>query len=78
MMNAVLKRSVLTGLALASLVLVGGCVPPQAFDTSPGHITRPSQPAVPVSPPPATVKAVPALAPPKPTAPVPKTAILAP
>lgn len=70
-MNAVLKRSVLTSLALASLVLVGGCMPPQAFDTSPDHITRPSQPAVPAGPPPAPVKAVPALAPPKPSAPVP-------
>lgn len=70
-MNAVLKRSVLTGLALTSLVLVGGCVPPQAFDTSPGHIGQPTQPAVPIAPPPAPVKAAPALAPPKPSAPVP-------
>ena len=46
-MNAVLKRSVMTHLALASLVLLGGCVPPQAFDTSPGHISQPSQTAVP-------------------------------
>jgi len=71
MMNAVLKRSVLTGLALASLVLASGCVPPRAFDTSPDHITRPSPAAVPASPPPAPVKAVPALSPPKLTAPVP-------
>ncbi len=70
MMNAVLKRSVLTGLALSSLVLAG-CVPPRAFDTSPDHITRPSPTAVPVSPPPAPVKAIPALSPPKLTAPVP-------
>ncbi len=70
-MNAVLKRSVLTSLALASLVLVGGCVPPQAFDTSPGHITQPSRPAVPLAPPPAPVKAAPALAVPRPSAPVP-------
>ena len=70
-MNAVLKRSVLTGLALASLVLASGCVPPRAFDTSPDHITRPSPAAVPASPPPAPVKAVPALSPPKLTAPVP-------
>ncbi|OJY56233.1 MAG: pilus (MSHA type) biogenesis protein MshL [Thiobacillus sp. 0-1251] len=69
-MNAVLKRSVLTGLALSSLVLAG-CVPPRAFDTSPDHITRPSPTAVPVSPPPAPVKAIPALSPPKLTAPVP-------
>ncbi len=70
-MNAVLKRSVSTGLALASFVLVGGCVPPQAFDTSPGHISQPSQPAVPIAPPPAPVKAAPALAAPRPSAPVP-------
>ena len=70
-MNAVLKRSVLTGLALASLVLASGCVPPRAFDTSPDHITRPSPAAVPAGPPPAPVKAVPALSPPVPKAPVP-------
>ncbi|WP_296769094.1 pilus (MSHA type) biogenesis protein MshL [Thiobacillus sp.] len=70
MMNAVLKRSVLTGLALSSLVLAG-CVPPRAFDTSPDHITRPNPTAVPVSPPPAPVKAIPALSPPKLNAPVP-------
>jgi general secretion pathway protein D len=70
-MNAVLKRSVLTSLALASFVLVGGCVPPQAFDTSPGHISQPTQPAVPLAPPPAPVKAAPALAAPRPSAPVP-------
>jgi general secretion pathway protein D len=70
MNNAVLKRSVLTGLALSSLVLAG-CVPPRAFDTSPDHITRPSPTAVPVSPPPAPVKAIPALSPPKLNAPVP-------
>lgn len=70
MMNAVLNRSVLTGLALSSLVLAG-CVPPRAFDTSPDHITRPSPTAVPVSPPPAPVKAIPALSPPKLNAPVP-------
>jgi len=71
MNNAVLKRSVLTGLALSSLVLASGCVPPRAFDTSPDHITRPSPAAVPAGPPPAPVKAVPALSPPKPGAPVP-------
>jgi len=70
-MNTVLKRSVLTGLALTSLMLVSGCVPPQAFDTSPGHIGQPTQPAVPIAPPPAPVKAAPALAAPKPSAPVP-------
>jgi MSHA type pilus biogenesis protein MshL len=71
MMNAVLKRSILMGSALASLVLVGGCVPLQAFDTSPGHITQPGQPAVPATPPPAPVRAAPTLAPPKSSAPVP-------
>lgn len=71
MMNAVLKHSVSTGLALVGLVLLGGCVPPQAFDTSPGHIGQPAQPAMPVAPPPAPVKAAPALAPPRPSAPVP-------
>ncbi|MHB1092293.1 pilus (MSHA type) biogenesis protein MshL [Thiobacillus sp.] len=69
-MNAVLKRSVLTGLALSSLVLAG-CVPPRAFDTSPGHITRPGPEAIPAGPPPAPVKAIPALAPPRLNAPVP-------
>ncbi len=71
MENAVLKRSVLTGLALSSLVLASGCVPPRAFDTSPDHVTRPSPAAVPAGLPPAPVKAVPALSPPKPGAPVP-------
>jgi general secretion pathway protein D len=71
MMNAVLKRFMLTRLALPGLVLVSGCVPPQAFDTSPGHISQPTQPAVPASAPPAPVKAAPALAPPKPSVPVP-------
>jgi len=71
MMNAVLKHSVSTGLTLVGLVLLGGCVPPQAFDTSPGHIGQPTQPMMPVAPPPAPVKAVPALAPPRPSAPVP-------
>ncbi len=69
-MNAVLKRSVLTSLALSGLVLAG-CVSPQAFETSPGHITRPSPIAVPAGPPPAPVKAIPALAPPRLAAPIP-------
>ncbi len=69
-MNAVLKRSVSTGLVLSSLVLAG-CVPPRAFDTSPGHITHPSPTAAPAGPPPAPVKAIPALAPPRLAAPVP-------
>jgi general secretion pathway protein D len=72
MMNTGLNRSRLTRLALlASLVLTGGCVPPQAFDTSPGHISQPSQSAVPNAPPPLPVKAAPVLLPPKPSAPVP-------
>lgn len=69
-MNAVLNRSLLTALALGSLLLASACVPPQAFDTSSGHISQPSQPAV-LAPPPAPVKAAPALPPPKPGAPVP-------
>lgn len=69
-MNAVLKRSGLTSL-LASLVLAAGCVPPRAFDTSPGHISQPSQPEEPVAPPPAPVRAAPALAPPAPDVEVP-------
>jgi len=71
MMNAVSKRSALTRLALSSLVFLGGCMPPKAFDTSPGHISQPSQPAVPGTPPPAPVRAAPALSPPKPVAPLP-------
>ncbi len=70
-MNAVLKRSAMTHLMLASLVLLGGCVPPQAFDTSPGHISQPSQTAAPVSPPPEPVKSVPTLAAPRASAPIP-------
>ena len=54
----------------ARLVLMSGCVPPQAFDTSPGHISQPSQPAV-LAAPPAPVKAAPTLSPPRPSAPVP-------
>lgn len=69
-MNAVLRRSLLMSLPLASLALMGGCVSLQAFDTSPGHISQPSQAAV-LAPPPAQVRAAPALAPPKPSAPVP-------
>jgi general secretion pathway protein D len=71
MMNAVLKRFTLTRLALPGLVLVGGCMSPQAFESSPGHISQPTQPAVPTSLPPAPVKAAPVLAPPRPSAPVP-------
>ncbi|MDO9466639.1 MAG: pilus (MSHA type) biogenesis protein MshL [Thiobacillus sp.] len=65
-----LKRSGWTGLPLAGLLLIGGCVPPKAFDTSPGHISQPSQPAE-LAPPPAPVRAAPALPPPRPSAPVP-------
>ena len=70
-MNAVSKRPALTRLVLSSLVFLGGCVPPKAFDTSPGHITLPARPAVPAAPPPAPVKAMPVLAPPRPGAAVP-------
>lgn len=65
------KRFVLTGLALSGLMLAGGCVPPQAFDTSPGHISQPTPSATPAAPPPAPVRAAPTLPPPKPSAPVP-------
>jgi len=70
-MNAVLKRFVLTGPGLASLLLMGGCVPPKAFDTSPGHINQPVQTAAAATPPPAPVRAAPTLTPPQPSAPVP-------
>ena len=70
-MNAVLKRFVLTGPGLASLLLMGGCVPPKAFDTSPGHINQPVQTAASATPPPAPVRAAPTLARPQPSAPVP-------
>ena len=70
-MNAVLKRFVLTGPGLISLLLMGGCVPPKAFDTSSGHISQPVQTAAAATPPPAPVRAAPTLAPPQPSAPVP-------
>ncbi|MBT9566725.1 MAG: secretin N-terminal domain-containing protein [Thiobacillus sp.] len=70
-MNAVLNRSLLTGLTLASLAPLGGCVPPRAFDTSPGHISRPVPTAALESAPPAPVRAVPSLPPPRASAPVP-------
>ncbi|AAZ96502.1 putative Type II secretory pathway component PulD [Thiobacillus denitrificans ATCC 25259] len=66
-MNTGLKRFRLT--LLAAVVLTSGCVPPRAFDTSPGHITQPAQPAA--GTPPAPVRAAPVLPPPKPSAPVP-------
>lgn len=69
-MNAVLNRSGWAGLPLAGLLLIGGCVPPKAFDTSAGHISQPSPPAE-LAPPPAPVRAAPALQPPRPSAPVP-------
>ncbi len=69
-MNAVLNPP-LTGLLLAGLLTLAGCVPPQAFDTSPGHISQPAPTAAPASPPPAPVRAAPALPPPKTGAPVP-------
>src|SRR3569832_1874075 len=54
----------MTGLAQSRLWLACS-VPPRAFDTTPYHITRPNPTDVPVSPPPAPVKAIPALSPPK-------------
>lgn len=67
-MNAVLNRFASKGLALAALVALAGCVPPQAFDTSSGHI---GQPALPVAAPPPPVKAAPVLMPPQPAPPAP-------
>lgn len=49
-----------------------GCVPPQAFDTSSGHIQREAEPAkAETAPPPAPVKAAPYTPPPRPTPVVP-------
>ncbi len=70
-MNAVLKHLVLTGPALASLTLMGGCVPPKAFDTSPGHITQAPQTSAQTPSPPIPVRAAPTLPPPQASAPVP-------
>ncbi|MFP5418984.1 MAG: pilus (MSHA type) biogenesis protein MshL [Gammaproteobacteria bacterium] len=66
-----LKRSLLTSLTLAGLAPLGGCVPPKAFDTSPGHISQPVPAATPQSAPPAPVRAAPSLPPPRASAPVP-------
>lgn len=68
-MNKVLNP-VLKALALASLLLAG-CVPPQAFDTSPGHISQTATGPAPASAPPAPVRAAPTLPPPQAAAPVP-------
>lgn len=55
--------SIALGLAV---LLLAGCVPPPAFDTSPGHITRPVAETLP--PPPAPVRAAPVLPAPRPAA----------
>ena len=68
-MNKVLNP-VPKALALASLLLAG-CVPPQAFDTSPGHISQTATGPAPASAPPAPVRAAPTLPPPQAAAPVP-------
>ena len=68
-MNKVLNP-VPKALALASLLLAG-CVPPQAFDTSPGHISQTAASPAPASAPPAPVRAAPTLPPPQAVAPVP-------
>jgi general secretion pathway protein D len=68
-MNKVLNP-VPKALALASLLLAG-CVPPQAFDTSPGHISQTTTGPAPASAPPAPVRAAPTLPPPQAVAPVP-------
>lgn len=56
---------------LAGLLLLGGCVPPQSFDISPGHIQQTPTASVPESALPATVKAAPTLPPPRLAPPVP-------
>ncbi|MEW5967597.1 MAG: pilus (MSHA type) biogenesis protein MshL [Pseudomonadota bacterium] len=68
-MNALSNTPRPTWLILAGTLTLAACVPPPAFDTSPGHITQPAPPVV--APPPAPVKAAPTLPPPKPAAPVP-------
>lgn len=68
-MNKVLNP-VSKALALTSLLLAG-CVPPQAFDTSPGHISQTAASPAPASAPPAPVRAAPTLPPPQAVAPVP-------
>ena len=68
-MNKVLNP-VPKALALTSLLLAG-CVPPQAFDTSPGHISQTAASPAPASAPPAPVRAAPTLPPPQAAAPVP-------
>lgn len=68
-MNKVLNP-VPKALALTSLLLAG-CVPPQAFDTSPGHISQTAASPAPASAPPAPVRAAPTLPPPQAVAPVP-------
>ncbi len=68
-MNAELQRPSIA-LALLGLMLAG-CVPPKAFDTSPGHISQPAPTAAPVTAPPAPVKAAPLLSAPRASAPVP-------
>ena len=68
-MNKVLNP-VPKALALTSLLLAG-CVPPQAFDTSPGHISQTAASPAPASAPPAPVRAAPTLPPPQAAAPIP-------
>jgi general secretion pathway protein D len=51
----------------ALLLLLAGCVPPKAFDTSSGHIQRKPEPSrADASPPPAPVRAAPYTPPPRP------------
>lgn len=65
--------------ALAFLILgtglvpmLSGCVPPKAFDTSPGHIQRQTElPKAEAAPPPAPVKSAPYTPPPRPAPAVP-------
>ncbi len=64
-------RTTLTLLAACLPLALAGCVPPKAFDTSPGHIQRAPQADKAESAPPAPVKAAPYIPPPRPTPAVP-------
>ena len=65
-----LKTELWHWMGLTSLVLLGGCVPPKSFDTSPGHIQQTAT-ARTADALPTPVKAAPTLPPPKLTPPVP-------
>ncbi|MEQ1592128.1 MAG: secretin N-terminal domain-containing protein [Thiobacillaceae bacterium] len=64
-----LKSRLLLAAPLTGLMLLGGCVPPKSFDTSPGHIQQVA--TTPDATLPTPVKAAPTLPPPHLAAPVP-------